>query len=101
LLGRTGSGPLSGDVDIGSTPSTPTPPISSLSRKGFLLLLGDVKGLDRPIVANFCLELMGGSGCRKGLVVKGLVLEPALAVESVSVVPVFTAVMWVCLLSSV
>merc|ERR1719309_1239571 len=26
---------------------------SSLSKNGFLLLLGDVKGFDRPIVANF------------------------------------------------
>lgn len=28
--------------------------LSNLSRKGFLLLLGDVNGLDRPMVANFC-----------------------------------------------
>ena len=30
---------------------------SSRSRNGFLLLLGEVKGLDLPIVANFCVWL--------------------------------------------
>ena len=32
---------------------------SSRSRNGFLLLLGEEKGLVRPIVANFCPELKG------------------------------------------
>ena len=64
-LSETGSseasGDVAGDVDMGEpapmAPFVPPPIVPSLpssrSRTGFLLRLGEVKGLERPIVANF------------------------------------------------
>ena len=58
-LSETGSneasGDVLGDVDMGE-PAVCSPLVvgaSSRSRKGFLLLLGELKGLERPMVANF------------------------------------------------
>ena len=64
---------------------------SRRSRKGFLLLFGEEKGFDRPIVANFwpapngllvCVCVGDEVGCTK-LLVKGLVLFRALLALSV------------------
>ena len=81
------SGEAVGEVDMGEPLDSAGLPLaggsgpSSLSRKGFLLLFGEVNGLERPIVANLWplvkgfLGAVGGEaeGRRKGLV-KGLLV---------------------------
>ena len=86
------SGDVLGDVDIGDpavcSPLEPLVGASSRSRNGFLLLLGEVKGFDRPMVANFC-PLSTSSvplvwlALMKGLV-NGLVTMGMLSVKIVS-----------------
>ena len=99
-LSETGSseasGDVLGDVDIGDPADLSAGADgcaavgSSRSRNGFLLLLGEVKGLERPMVANFWSSTVAAFASsslavgapRKGLV-KGLV-EAWLSVNRVS-----------------
>lgn len=51
---KDASGEVPGEVDIGDPAVSSVPAdVSSRSRNGFLLLFGDVNGLERPMVANF------------------------------------------------
>ena len=76
-LSETGSseasGDVLGDVDIGDPADLSVEPCtgSSRSRNGFLLLFGDVKGLDLPMVANLC--SLARSSSLAGWVMNGLV----------------------------
>jgi len=66
---RDPSGEALGEVDMGDPALDRGDGSSSLSKNGFLLLSGFVKGLERPIVENVCsLFLVGMEELRKGLV---------------------------------